>query len=171
MPAYKFALPGIFALAACSTLPPNVTQPTNHASLIDAQGQAIGMVEWWNEADGTHLHLRARGLSDGLHGMHLHQFGRCDTPDFKSAQGHWNPTDRHHGHRNPTGWHLGDLGNLTVSEGREATANVLLPPGSPSLIDDDGTALVIHAKPDDEMTDPSGNSGDRVACAVIAPAK
>jgi len=100
--------------------------------------------------------------------LHLHAVGRCEGPKFDSAGPHWNPAGRQHGHLNPAGSHLGDLPNLTVSANGRGALNFLVRGG---LVDADGTALVIHAKPDDYRTDPSGSSGDRIACAVLAPAQ
>lgn len=153
---------------ACTTVPVADRQT---APLIGAAGNAIGTAQWWADEAGIRFELEASGLTPGLHGLHFHQVGRCDGPDFKSAGGHWNPTSRKHGHHNTEGWHAGDLGNLEAVAGKPARFAFTLPPGMDSLADADGTALVIHAKADDEITDPSGNSGDRIACAVIAPAK
>jgi Cu-Zn family superoxide dismutase len=117
-------------------------------------------------AEGSTLTIQGAGLPPGDHGLHLHEKGLCEGPAFASAGGHWNPTARKHGRDNPAGAHLGDLPNLGVAATRNGTASFTLPPGAR---DADGTALVIHAKPDDYRTDPSGNSGNRIACAVIAP--
>jgi Cu-Zn family superoxide dismutase len=105
-----------------------------------------------------------------MHGIHLHAIGRCEGPDFKSAGGHWNPAGHQHGRDNPMGAHLGDLPNFDVAG--QTVASLTLPVGgitAADLADADGTALVIHADPDDYKTDPSGNSGARIACAVLAP--
>jgi Cu-Zn family superoxide dismutase len=114
------------------------------------------------------------GLSPGAHGIHLHAVGKCEPPGFTSAGGHLNPFAKEHGMENPAGSHLGDLPNLDVSA--DGTATMSFPLGlSPralqtQMFDGDGTAIVIHAGPDDYRTDPSGNSGGRVACGVFAPA-
>ena len=108
-----------------------------------------------------------QGLAPGDHGLHLHAVGRCDGPAFATAGAHWNPASRQHGHLNPDGAHAGDLPNLTVSANGHGAINFLATGGS--LADGDGTSLVVHAGPDDYRTDPSGNSGDRIACAVLAP--
>lgn len=154
-------------LGACSTVltPPN----QNIAPLINSAGARIGQVSWWDDGNATHLDVRIKGLSPGPHGVHLHTTGRCDAPGFTTAGGHWNPTGRQHGHQNAAGWHLGDLGNLNIRSNGTEEAMLMLPAGT-RFADADGTALVIHAGPDDERTDPSGNSGGRIACAVIAPA-
>jgi Cu-Zn family superoxide dismutase len=121
---------------------------------------------------GLTLTLAASNLLVGQHGIHLHMTGKCEPPKFESAGAHLNPTDRKHGTENPDGPHQGDLPNVEVaSSGRLNT--VLNVPGltMEQMRDADGTALVIHAKADDNRTDPSGESGDRIACAVIAPAQ
>ncbi len=115
---------------------------------------------------------QVRNLPPGTHGIHVHEAGRCDPPDFMSAGGHFNPTSRQHGLRNPNGPHAGDLPNLEVGAdgtGRlDALARDLsLSSGTGNLLDTDGSALVVHAAADDEMTDPTGNSGGRIACGVI----
>jgi Cu-Zn family superoxide dismutase len=108
--------------------------------------------------------------------MHIHASGRCEAPDFSSAGPHWNPTARQHGEANPAGRHLGDLGNITVSpDGKLQITTLVLKSrltareaGShPTIIDGDGAALVIHADADDARTDPTGNSGARIACSTI----
>jgi Cu-Zn family superoxide dismutase len=118
----------------------------------------------------------AGALAQGAHGIHFHAVGKCDGPDFTTAGGHFNPANKQHGLDNPNGPHAGDLPNFTVgpstaSQGGytfTATTNMIsLTPGPASIFDADGTALVIHAGMDDEKTDPAGNSGSRVACAVL----
>ncbi|MGG0644077.1 superoxide dismutase family protein [Sporosarcina gallistercoris] len=143
------------------------------ASLLNTEGEPIGEAHF-TEVEGTlTISLRAEGLKPGIHGIHLHEKAVCTPPDFKSAGGHFNPTDKKHGFDNPKGYHLGDLPNLTVGEdGKVAVKvtmhNLTLEPGKPnSLLDGDGSALVIHADADDYKTDPAGNSGDRIACAEL----
>ena len=110
-----------------------------------------------------------------MHGIHVHAVGKCDAPDFMSAGGHFNPTMHQHGLDNPQGSHAGDMTNLTVASDGSASVDYLLKDaslasGANSLFGPDGTALVIHADMDDEKTDPSGNSGARIACGVISRA-
>jgi Cu-Zn family superoxide dismutase len=146
-------------------------------SLINARGQQIGTVRAWQTAGGVTFRIDARGLPHGVHGIHVHSVGRCDAPDFASAGPHWNPAGRKHGTSNPQGPHAGDLPNVEVAAngvlGQAVTlANATLagPAGAPgALLDADGAALVIHAGADDYATDPSGNSGARIACAVLQP--
>jgi Cu-Zn family superoxide dismutase len=109
--------------------------------------------------------------------VHLHQTGRCDAPDFASAGPHWNPTSHQHGRLNPQGPHLGDLPNLQVAANGSGRIDFVVPvpagtaAGANPLLDADGTALVIHAAADDLWTDPSGNSGARIACGVLTPVR
>lgn len=155
------------ATAGCVPMAPPET-PVASASLVRSDGAAIGTVRLFAEPTGALLRIDASGLSPGQHGVHLHAAGRCDAPSFTSAGPHWNPTGRKHGHLNPAGWHRGDLGNLGVGADGRLVAGLLVPAATlAELRDSDGTALVIHARPDDERTDPSGNSGDRIACAVL----
>lgn len=171
MPIRPMLLPfAALLMASCASTPGSPEPAKVRSPIINAQGATIGHVDSWYDAGGSHIALRVRGLPPGRHGMHFHSVGRCDPPDFKSAGGHWNPTSREHGHLNPKGAHVGDWGNLIVFAGRDTTAGDAHE-GIPSFADADGTALVIHALPDDERTDPTGNSGDRIACAVLAPSR
>jgi Cu-Zn family superoxide dismutase len=120
----------------------------------------------------VHLVVDVAGLKPGRHGIHLHAVGTCTAPDFKSAGGHFNPSGKVHGRSNPAGHHGGDLPNLDVAaDGRghlDATLDGVSMGGGPdSILHEGGTALVIHADPDDEATDPAGNSGARIACGVV----
>ena len=134
-------------------------------ALVNGAGASTGAVQVEPRSGGANLRIAVQGLPPGEHGLHLHAFGRCDPPGFQSAGDHWNPEGRRHGHLNPQGPHLGDLPNLTVSANGHGAINFRIA----GLIGDaDGTALVVHASPDDYQTDPSGNSGDRIACAVVA---
>ncbi len=161
-----FPLIGLGLLAGCAT--PDELGPVAGPSipLVNSAGASVGQVQAEQRAGGTYLRIAAEGLVPGEHGLHLHMVGRCDGPAFQSAGGHWNPAGKQHGHLNPLGAHAGDLPNLTVSANGRGAINFLVAGGVAG--DADGTSLVIHAKPDDYRTDPSGNSGDRIACAVIA---
>jgi Cu-Zn family superoxide dismutase len=141
-------------------------------ALVDANGASRGSVSVSEGPNGVTLQIDATGLPEGIHGVHLHEKGRCDGPKFESAGAHLNPAGKQHGRDNPLGVHLGDLPNLAVlASGSGSTsltvAGVTLA-GTHPLGDADGTSLVIHAKADDYKTDPSGASGDRIACAVLA---
>jgi Cu-Zn family superoxide dismutase len=142
------------------------------APLMDAQGRNVGTVTATQRGASVQMQVAVMGLPAGTHGTHLHEAGICAAPGFTTAGAHLNPTGRQHGLRNPNGPHLGDLPNLTVgADGRgtlEATMAGMLTPGQPPVFDANGTSLVVHATADDMVTDPSGNSGARIACAVIA---
>jgi Cu-Zn family superoxide dismutase len=144
--------------------------------LIDANGDAVGLATFTENADGVTIHLLIEGLSPGEHGWHLHEFGVCD-PDgdepFSSAGGHWNPTAQPHGAPDAAEHHVGDFGNLVASadglaETEITTTDFTLGAGVPSAFDEDGTAIVVHEGMDDLTTQPSGNSGPRYACGVVA---
>ena len=146
------------------------------ANFNGGDGALLGTVTISEDAAGLVMNINGIGMPAGVHGIHLHQKGLCEGPKFESAGPHWNPAAKKHGSENPEGPHAGDLPNLTVAA--DGTANVSIPvagakmsTGTMMLADADGTALVIHAKADDYKTDPSGDSGDRVACAVVAKGK
>jgi Cu-Zn family superoxide dismutase len=146
------------------------------AELRGAGGERVGLAEFVQEEGGVRITVEVEGLPPGEHGLHLHAIGECVPPDFKAAGGHFNPAGKAHGHDNPNGHHAGDLPNLVVGAdgtGRAVYLNrdiTLAYGGANSLFDDDGTAVVIHAGPDDRKTDPSGASGARIACGVVEPA-
>ena len=141
------------------------------AVLRDASGREVGTIAIGEGDGGIKLSGTVRGIAPGTHGIHLHMTGQCQAP-FETAGGHWNPDGKQHGFLSPQGPHRGDLPNLTVTE--DSTGLVQLVTrggtlrGADGLLDADGAAVVIHAKEDDEKTDPSGNSGDRIVCGVIS---
>jgi Cu-Zn family superoxide dismutase len=123
----------------------------------------------WETPGGVTFRIGAAGLPHGIHGIHVHAVGRCDPPGFTTAGAHFNPDGRQHGFNNSAGPHRGDMPNVTVSANGVLQEAVSLPGASfGTLLDADGAALVIHARADDYATDPSGNSGDRIACGVIS---
>jgi Cu-Zn family superoxide dismutase len=144
------------------------------AEIVNAQGAKIGSAKITLTSDGVKIAVKVSQLTPGEHGIHIHTVGKCEGPAFTSAGGHFNPTNAHHGVHNAQEPHphLGDLMNLVVDMNGKANASfitngVTLGDGANSLFHEGGTALVIHAKADDLMSDPSGNSGDRIACGVI----
>ncbi len=146
-----------------------------HAYINDAQGKMVAVAAISEiKAGGVRIVVTVNGLMPGMHGIHIHTVGKCEGPAFASAGGHLNPDMKMHGKDNPMGQHAGDLLNITVDEKGKAketlvAQGVTLGPGPNSLFHDGGTALVIHAMPDDYKTDPAGNSGARIACGVIMP--
>ena len=163
------ALTVTLALAGCETTGEPTGGPT--FALVGPAGQALGSVRMWETPGGVTFRIGAAGLPHGLHGVHVHGVGRCEGPGFASAGPHWNPAGMKHGFNAPAGPHGGDLPNVTVAANGVLQEAVTLPGASfASLLDADGSALVIHARADDYVTDPSGNSGDRIACAVITVA-
>jgi Cu-Zn family superoxide dismutase len=168
----------VVAGVACSTAASFTTdEPSDvivaHAMLTDSAGARIGVAEFREDRAGTvHVDLSVVSTTPGLHGIHVHSVGSCSGVAFGGAGGHFNPSAAHHALSNASGPHAGDLPNLDVlSNGvgryQGVTTRVTLSPGRTSLLDADGSALVIHAGRDDQLTDPSGNSGARVGCGVI----
>jgi Cu-Zn family superoxide dismutase len=144
------------------------------STLVDTSGQPIGTVQLHQDAAGVVLvRVDAASIPAGAHGMHIHQTGKCEGPAFASAAGHFNPTNRKHGLDSADGAHGGDLSQIPATfDGsgtyQATTDRISLTEGPLSINDTDGSALVIHAAGDDQRTDPTGNSGGRIACAVIA---
>ncbi|WP_406694012.1 superoxide dismutase family protein [Sphingomonas cannabina] len=138
------------------------------ADLADAKGTRVGRAVGTEHGGMIHLSVEARSLPPGVHGIHVHTVGRCDAPDFTTAGSHWNPAGKQHGTENPQGPHAGDMPNLTIGADGRGSLTFMLPSGTlDGMLDADGAALVIHAAADDLKTDPSGNSGARLACGVF----
>ena len=164
----------ILALAGCSTL--DNQQPARRiiatATLLDPGGAVTGNATIAAIGDRYDLEVEARNITPGPHGLHLHTVGRCQPRDFSSAGGHLNPFNRQHGALNPAGSHLGDIANMEVAADGSGKVNALLDGTRQEIearvFDEDGTAIVLHAGPDDYRTDPSGSSGGRIACGVFA---
>ena len=145
---------------------------TGKATLYNAQGKEVGTALLSEGSEGVNILLKVHDLPPGPHGFHIHAIGKCDPPDFASASGHFNPQGKKHGVKNPEGAHAGDLPNLLVGPDGTAKIGFIVPGvtlglGSTSLFHSGGTALVIHANQDDEMTDPAGGAGARIACGVM----
>ncbi len=142
------------------------------AELLNSEGKSLGRLSLVQEAEGVRISGSLSGLPAGTHALHIHATGLCHAPGFESAGAHFNPYHKKHGAKNKDGPHAGDLPNFTVFADGSAVFDftaplVTLRSGENSLFGGDGTCVVIHEMPDDEVTDPSGNSGNRIACGVI----
>jgi Cu-Zn family superoxide dismutase len=144
--------------------------------MYNTAGAAIGTAQLTQDANGSvFVDIASISLPAGSHGIHFHEVGQCDgstSPSFSTAGGHYNPLGKQHGLQNPAGPHAGDNPNVTVpatgaGEISFSTDRVSLTPGTTTLFDADGSSLVIHAGPDDQLTNPAGNSGGRIACGVV----
>jgi len=151
----KYALL-LLLLVACA---PNFA----HSTLLNRQGEFVADV-YIEEREDVMIGLQVYNLPPGIHAFHIHENGVCEG-DFKSAGGHFNPTNKQHGMNNPSGKHVGDLPNILVDA--DGTASIMLsePLSLESIL---GKAFVVHEGHDDEVSDPSGNAGSRIACGVIS---
>ena len=161
-----------FLLLSVTVLADRNPATTAKADLADSQGKKVGTAELTQTPDGVKIALTVSGLAPGQHAFHIHAAGKCEGPDFKSAGGHFNPYNKKHGLKNPNGPHAGDMENIEVGADGTGTAEIVnkqvtLADGPNSLFHDGGTAIVIHASPDDNVTDPAGNAGARIACGLI----
>ena len=143
--------------------------------LKTASGQDAGTAAFRETSAGVQITLKLKNLPAGDHGVHIHEKPLCEAPDFKSAGGHYNPEGKQHGTLNPMGSHLGDLPqNVTIGPDGTGMATVTLADitlktgGHHNILDNGGTSIMVHAAADDMKTDPSGNSGARIACGVIS---
>lgn len=166
----NFALvPLVAALAACAT--GYGGGPTAEAGLAPTKGNAAsGMVSFRQEGANVVVDARVSGLTPGAHGFHIHDKGDCSAADGTSAGGHFNPTAKPHGHPEHADHHAGDLPQLVADAAGNAALTATLPgltigSGAANIV---GRGLIVHAAADDFKTQPTGNSGARVACGVIA---
>lgn len=143
------------------------------ATLKNSEGDNVGTAVLEETGEGVNIQYDITHLPEGEHGFHIHETGSCEEPDFESAGDHFNPNDHDHGFDTEDGPHAGDLANIEVDKDGEAKGEIVadmvtLETGEDnSLLEEDGTSLVIHADPDDNKSQPSGDAGDRIACGVI----
>jgi len=165
---------GLALLSACSSEPTEDITKAKSYDLIGNSGEIIGSIAISDEDSGVRLVVTARGISPGEHGIHFHHTGSCLTPDFKSAGGHINPMGKAHGLNNPDGPDNADMPNAVADEDGNVKFEYLNERVSlngathrPALLDENGSALVMHLNPDDGITQPIGGAGPRIACAEI----
>lgn len=166
------AIGAVAMLGGCATPEQNARYMAGHyraqADIMNPAGVKIGTAVAEEVEGAIRVIVEAGDLPEGPHGTHIHAVGKCTAPDFASAGPHWNPTTHQHGKENPAGPHAGDMPNLEVAAGGRDRTIFTLPGGTyQQLLDEDGAAIVIHAQADDYKTDPSGNSGGRIACGVF----
>lgn len=159
------------AIAACTTMPAGDGETLGVADLRQANGQPAGTATLVAAGNSLALDVTVSGVPAGTRGFHLHTTGQCTPPGFQSAGGHLNPFNKDHGLGAPTGAHLGDLRNIDIEPNGTTTARFDLSGAReellPYLFDSDGTSVMIHAQPDDYVTDPSGSAGERIVCGVL----
>ena len=147
-------------------------QESADGTFKNSEGKVVGTVHIEHMPSATLLLLKLHDLPPGVHGIHIHSVGTCTPPSFDSAGPHYNPGHSMHGMKNPKGPHAGDLPNITIGPDGKLETTLMVTSafqweGDGGILDGDGSSLVIHANADDYMTDPSGNSGPRIACAVL----
>ena len=141
---------------------------TATATLLTADGEEVGTVTATGSAGGITIDVSAMNMPEGLHGVHVHTVGSCDD-GFAAAGGHWNPDESMHGLEGDDGQHAGDMPNLEIGADGTGSLTYMLSMSATfaGLMDEDGSAFIVHAGEDDQTTDPSGDSGDRIACGVF----
>ena len=164
----------VLAVTGCSTaMQMRGAAARAEAVMYDSSGSAVGTAQIWQDASGkVSVEISSLTLPAGTHGIHFHDVGKCEGPAFTTAGGHYNPMGMEHGLQNPKGPHAGDNPNIVIPAAGVgsvsfSTDRISLTPGTRTLFDADGTSLVVHASADDQVTNPSGNSGARIACGVV----
>lgn len=144
--------------------------PWREAVFLDAAGGRAGSAAVLDATNGVLVRVDLVGLTSGWHGVHIHMTGTCDdgAAGFKASGGHYDPANMEHGLENPNGFEAGDLPNVYAGPDGRATAEFFkLGLSASSIFDADGSAIIVHANPDDHKSQPIGGAGDRVACAAL----
>lgn len=169
--ARKFLRVGLLICAAFTFASPAFAIDSASATLKDKDGKEVGQVALTRTEEGVLMNLTLTDVAPGEHAFHVHAVGKCEAPDFKSAGPHFNPDQTKHGVMNAEGPHSGDMPNLHVPDSGKLELEILNTlvslDADAALLDDDGSALIVHATADDYKTDPAGNAGDRIACGVV----
>ncbi|CDQ39225.1 MULTISPECIES: superoxide dismutase family protein [Virgibacillus] len=158
----------LILMTACQQEDPK----SRKVEMYNASGDMVGTASFNEQSDGVNVKLKLEGLEPGFHGIHIHEYAKCEGPDFKSAGNHFNPTGAEHGLMHPEGSHLGDLPNIEADAGGLVDADLMLPQttlldGKNSLIKGDGTSIIVTQDEDDGMSQPGGNSGQRILCGKL----
>lgn len=159
----------LFILIGCQN---NERSPLE-VRLYNGDSDAVGTANFKEGQDNVTVEIKVEGLEPGLHGVHIHEYPKCEGPDFQSAGNHFNPEGNEHGLMHPDGSHLGDMPNLEVEADGTAEVEMELPgatlmDGNKSLLREDGTSIIIHESQDDGVSQPAGNAGKRMVCGVIS---
>ncbi|MBP2076455.1 superoxide dismutase family protein [Oceanobacillus polygoni] len=160
----------LLLLIACQSSD-EITSKT--VEMYNGTGDRVGTAALNETAEGVQIELTLEGLNPGFHGIHVHEYPVCEGPDFTSAGNHLDPEGNEHGLMHPDGAHLGDLPNIEADGAGLVDVELMLPEatmldGKNSLFGEGGTSLIVTENQDDGVSQPSGNSGARIICGVIA---
>lgn len=166
MRSFFFVL--LLLLSACK----GSDQTVQEIELYNIDGDRVGAATFTEQAKGVNIKLKVEGLNPGFHGIHIHEFPKCEAPDFQSAGNHFNPDGKEHGLMHPKGAHVGDLPNVEANSSGVIDTELMLPEatlldGKNSIRQNEGTSLIITEKADDGMSQPSGDSGTRIVCGKL----
>lgn len=166
MRSFFFAL--LLLLSACK----GSDQTVQEIGLYNIDGDRVGAATFTEQSKGVNIKVKVEGLKPGFHGIHIHEFPKCEAPYFQSAGNHFNPDGKEHGLMHPKGAHVGDLPNVEANSSGHIDTELMLPEatlldGKNSILQNEGTSLIITEKPDDGMSQPSGDSGARIVCGIL----
>lgn len=172
MRAFVIFLFFLFVIGGCQS----DAKTAKKVNLYNTAKDLVGTADLSENPDGVKIKLKVEGLTPGFHGIHVHEFGKCEGPDFQSAGNHLNPEGKEHGLMHPDGAHLGDLPNVEADPSGLVEAEIVLSDatlleGKKSIVEGDGTALIITEEQDDGVSQPSGEAGSRLICGVISDEK